>query len=77
MLLCGADASTLVLVDQQTAAHSRDVNSVDFSPDGTRIVSGSDDSRITIWSWMAPEPPQLTLTNTLIERTSAQGSEAV
>jgi WD40 repeat protein len=30
--------------------HSRDVNSVAFSPDGTRVVSGSYDNLVKIWS---------------------------
>jgi WD40 repeat protein len=29
--------------------HSDHVNSVSFSPDGSRILSGSDDSSIKIW----------------------------
>ena len=30
--------------------HSAPVNSVCFSPDGTRIVSGSDDNTVRIWN---------------------------
>jgi len=30
-------------------AHSGDINSVAFSPDGTKIVSGSDDKTIKVW----------------------------
>ena len=33
----------------ETYAHSRDINSVAFSPDGTKIVSGSDDKTIKVW----------------------------
>ena len=29
--------------------HSAAVNSVAFSPDGTRVVSGSDDNTVKIW----------------------------
>jgi len=29
--------------------HSRSVNSVKFSPDGQRVVSGSSDSLVKIW----------------------------
>eukprot|EP00966_Prymnesium_polylepis_P190752 4420895-Prymnesium_polylepis.2 len=64
-------------VAELTSAHSGWVMSVGFSPDGTRIVSGSDDGRIYIWNWMATLPPRLTLNNTIIERASAHGSEAV
>ena len=37
-------------------AHSGDINSVAFSPDGTKIVSGSDDKTIKVWDSGAPEP---------------------
>ena len=30
--------------------HSSGVNAVAFSPDGTRVVSGSNDSLVKIWS---------------------------
>ena len=30
-------------------AHSYDINSVAFSPDGATIVSGSDDKTIKVW----------------------------
>ena len=30
--------------------HSRRVNSVSFSPDGTRIASGSNDKTVKVWS---------------------------
>eukprot|EP00966_Prymnesium_polylepis_P051950 1202946-Prymnesium_polylepis.2 len=34
---------------EQTSAHSDDVYSVGFSPDGMRIVSGSGDKRVKVW----------------------------
>ena len=34
-----ADASALTLVAEQPHAHGDSVNSVDFSPDGSKIVS--------------------------------------
>lgn len=43
-----ADA-TLALVAEQPSAHSDWVYSVDFSPDGTRVVSGSKDTSIKLW----------------------------
>ena len=68
---------TLALVVEQPSAHSNSVLSVGFSPDGTRIVSGSRDNSVHVWNWMATLPPQLTLTYTNIRRASAHGSEAV
>ena len=44
-----ADASSMALVVEQPSAHSDYVNSVGFSPDGTRIVSGSYDSSVKVW----------------------------
>ena len=37
------------LLSEKTNAHSGDINSVAFSPDGTKIVSGSDDKTIKVW----------------------------
>ena len=44
-------ASTLTLVDSvtDTEAGSQGVQSVDFSPDGTKIVSGSWSGMIKVW----------------------------
>jgi len=36
-------------MSKKTNAHSRDINSVAFSPDGTKIVSGSDDNTVKVW----------------------------
>ena len=47
-LLHGADGSTLLLLAEKLNAHSFPVMSVDFSPDGTRIVSGAHRS-IKLW----------------------------
>eukprot|EP00966_Prymnesium_polylepis_P031074 722793-Prymnesium_polylepis.1 len=43
----------LALVAELTSAHSGFVNSVAFSPDGTRIVSGSRDTSIKLWGGRA------------------------
>jgi WD40 repeat protein len=43
-----ATASLELKVEKQSA-HSSDVNSVAFSPDGSTIVSGSDDRTIKVW----------------------------
>ena len=44
-----ADASSLALVTEKANAHSSVVTSVQFSPDGTLIVSGSYDQTIKVW----------------------------
>ena len=40
---------SLELKAEKQSAHSGDVNSVAFSPDGKTIVSGSDDKTIKVW----------------------------
>ena len=47
MLACLAD--DLELLSLKTSAHSREITSVAFSPDGTKIVSGSYDKTIKVW----------------------------
>ena len=44
------------LLSEKTDAHSREITSVAFSPDGTTIVSGSRDRTIKVWEFGAPEP---------------------
>ena len=44
------------LLSEKTEAHSDCINSVAFSPDGTKIVSGSDDQTIKVWDFGAREP---------------------
>ena len=41
------------LLSEKTDAHSDYVRSVVFSPDGTKIVSGSDDKTIKVWDFGA------------------------
>ena len=65
MLACLADK--LEMLSVKTNAHSREITSVAFSPDGTKIVSGSDDKTIKVWDSGAPEPsncPSLAKTDT-------------
>ena len=44
------------LLSEKKDAHSQLIRSVAFSPDGTKIVSGSDDKTIKVWDFGAPEP---------------------
>jgi WD40 repeat protein len=44
------------MLSEKTNAHSREIMSVAFSPDGTKIVSGSRDETIKVWDSGAPEP---------------------
>ena len=44
------------LLSEKTDAHSDCVRSVVFSPDGTKIVSGSYDKTIKVWDFGALEP---------------------
>ena len=42
-------AGKLEQLSEKTNAHSDSIRSVAFSPDGTKIVSGSDDGTIKVW----------------------------
>ena len=44
------------LLSEKTDAHSDAITSVVFSPDGTKIVSGSYDKTIKVWDFGAREP---------------------
>jgi WD40 repeat protein len=49
-------AGKLEMLSEKTDAHSSGINSVAFSPDGTKIVSGSADGTIKVWDSGVPEP---------------------
>ena len=54
-----------MLLSEKTNAHSFPINSVAISPDGNKIVSGSDDGTIKVWDSGAPQPSNRpSLTNT-------------
>ena len=48
-------AGKLEMLSEKTNAHSDIIMSVAFSPDGTKIVSGSDDKTIKVWDSGAPQ----------------------
>ena len=43
-------------VAEKTNAQSDAIVSVAFSPDGTKILSGSSDKTIKVWDFGAPKP---------------------
>ena len=49
----------MVLLSEKTEAHSGTIWSVAFSPDGTKIVSGSVNKTIKVWDFGAQEPCQI------------------
>ena len=49
-------AGALELLSEKTNAHSLTITSVAFSPDGTKIVSGSGDKTLKVWNLGAPSP---------------------
>jgi len=60
-------ATLINCVAEKASAHSKEVLSVTFSPDGTKIVSGSYDATIKVWDSGAPRalkiaPPRPKLT---------------
>ena len=48
------------LLSEKTNAHSRIINSVAFSPDGTKIVSACNGGTIKVWDLGAQEPSNRT-----------------
>ena len=67
-------AASLELKAEKQGAHSRDVNSVAFSPDGKTIVSGSDDRTLKVWDAGTPARPIPHLAQNLSAPTLAAAS---
>jgi len=44
------------MLSEKKNAHSDYIRSMAFSPDGTKIVSGSSNETIKVWDLGAPEP---------------------
>ena len=75
--------ATLELKTEKANAHSDGIYSVDFSPDGSKIVSGSSDETIKVWdsgafwakiTYLCPEltPPAFTRSYTRAEDREGQ-----
>jgi WD40 repeat protein len=47
------------MLSKKTNAHSNYITSVAFSPDGTKIVSGSLDKMIKVWDSGAPRASKI------------------
>ena len=50
-------STVIKLENEKIDAHSDSILSVQFSPDGTKIVSGSDDQTIKVWDGAPPTLP--------------------
>ena len=74
VLACPADA--LELLSKKTNAHSGWIRSVAFSPDGTKVVSGSDDKTIKVWKWR-DQPGERTIVASRFQALKIPFAEAI
>ena len=49
--ICIFDIKERVIVKRIVKAHSESLTSIDFNPDGTRILSGAYDGKFKVWDW--------------------------
>ena len=68
--------ASLELKAEKQSAHSNGVTSVAFSPDGSTIVSGSDDKTIKVWDAGVPNPKQMNVQQKLTTITSPAHSDS-
>jgi len=68
------DSDKLEMLSEKTNAHSSVVVSVAFSPDGTKIVSGSRDGTIKVWGRVPSNRTSLAKPDGILNRSFGFGA---